>query len=166
MEKFKRLARWDYVGNLKRELNIPVAGNGDLQTSEDLVRRSAGPCNAVMVGRAAVRQPWIFADAKDLFERDSREAADAAILRAETQRTQREDKREEQRDIEGIGIMFLELLSQYQPPEFHVSRAMRFFSFFCDNLKFGNYLKTQLNREKTLSGIESIWRGYFRTNES
>jgi len=35
-EKFKRLARWDYVGALRRELKIPVAGNGDIACAEDL----------------------------------------------------------------------------------------------------------------------------------
>jgi tRNA-dihydrouridine synthase len=142
-EKFKRLARWDYVGRLRQELKIPVAGNGDIACAEDIVRRAAGPCDAVMVGRAAVRQPWIFAWAREL------ESAGSASSVP---------------NIEEIGARFLELLSLYQPPEFHFSRAMRFFGFFCDNLKWGNYLKTQLNREKTLSGIEQVWREYFKND--
>jgi len=137
-EKFKRLARWEYVGRLRQELKIPVAGNGDIACAEDIVRRAAGPCDAVMVGRAAVRQPWIFAQAREI------KGANSVP------------------NIEETGVRFLELLSQYQPPEFHLSRAIRFFGFFCDNLKWGNYLKTQLNREKTLSGIERVWRKYFR----
>jgi tRNA-dihydrouridine synthase B len=134
-EKFKRFAKWEYIGKLRQELKIPVAGNGDIACAEDIVRRAAGPCDAVMVGRAAVRQPWIFAQAREI---------------------------EIVPNIEETGVRFLELLSQYQPPEFHLSRAMRFFGFFCDNLKWGNYLKTQLNREKTLLGIEQAWRKYFK----
>jgi tRNA-dihydrouridine synthase len=136
MEKFKKLSRWDYVGMLKKKLKIPVAGNGDVADAGGLVRRAEGDCDAVMVGRAAVRQPWIFAAAK---------AGGAFSVP----------------DIEGTGLQFLELLARCQPPEFHVSRAMRFFGFFCDNLKWGNYLKTQLNRQKTLSGIEQVWRKHF-----
>jgi tRNA-dihydrouridine synthase len=98
-----------------------------------------------MVGRAAVRQPWIFAQAREI-ERASSERASFVP------------------NIEETGIRFLELLAQYQPPEFHFSRAMRFFGFFCDNLKWGNYLKTRINREKTLSGIERVWREYFKEN--
>jgi len=139
-EKFKRLARWEYVGRLKKELKIPVAGNGDISCAEDLVRRAAGPCDAVMVGRAAVRQPWIFAQAREI------EAAKTGFVS----------------NIEGTGVRFLELLARYQPPDFHLSRAIRFFGFFCDNLKWGNYLKTMLNREKTLSGIEKVWVEYFK----
>jgi tRNA-dihydrouridine synthase len=143
-EKFKRLARWEYVGRLRQELKIPVAGNGDIADAEGLVRRAEGPCDAVMVGRAAVRQPWIFSRARAL-------SLETGSVTAP--------------NIEATGVRFLDLLSQYQPPEFHFSRAMRFFGFFCDNLKWGNYLKTRLNREKTLSDIEQVWREYFKENE-
>ena len=141
-EKFKRLARWEYVGRLKQELKIPVAGNGDIACAGELVRRAEGPCDAVMVGRAAVRQPWIFAEARSLLQKTSSVP-----------------------NIEETGLRFLELLSRYQPPEFHLSRAKRFFGFFCDNLKWGNYLKNQINREETLSGIERVWREHFRGEE-
>jgi tRNA-dihydrouridine synthase len=131
-EKFKRSARWDYVGTLRAELRIPVAGNGDIETAEDLIRRASGPCDAVMVGRAAVRQPWIFS-----------QVTVTGDCHLET------------------GLRFLELLGRFQPPEFHLSRTRRFFGFFCDNLKWGNYLKTLLNREDSLAGIERVWRGHF-----
>jgi len=148
-EKFKRLARWEYVGRLKQELKIPVAGNGDISTPKELVRRAEdGSCDAVMAGRAAVRQPWIFAQAREIEGTGSNSNKTIPVP-----------------NIEETGLCFLELLTQYQPPDFHISRAMRFFGFFCDNLKWGNYLKTQLNREKTLSGIEMVWKGYFKLNE-
>ena len=146
-EKFKRLARWDYVGRLKQELKIPVAGNGDIACAEDLVRRAAGPCDAVMAGRAAVRRPWIFAEARQIEGANLSPDLSSAPIKP---------------NIEETGIRFLELLAQYQPPDFHLSRAIRFFGFFCDNLKWGNYLKIQMNREKTLSGIEQAWRKYFK----
>ncbi|GHV96659.1 tRNA-dihydrouridine synthase [Spirochaetia bacterium] len=133
LEKFKRLARWDYVGKLRQELGIPVAGNGDIASVADLLRRAAGHgFGPIMVGRAAVRQPWIFA-----------QKVPGTI------------------SIEETGLRFLELLGRYQPVEFHLSRARLFFSYFCDNLKWGNYLKNLLNREETLAGIERVWRGYF-----
>ena len=136
-EKFKRLARWEYVGLLGKELKIPVAGNGDIASPEDLVRRASGPCSAVMAGRAAVRLPWIFAAARE---------GSVSV------------------NIEETGLKFLELLSRYQPPDFHVSRAKRFFGFFCDNLKWGTFLKNQINRENSLARIEQVWRGYFLEN--
>jgi len=143
-EKFKRLARWEYVGALRQELTIPVAGNGDIACAQDLVRRAAGPCDAVMVGRAAVRQPWLFAEARKIEEERALSPRLSSVP-----------------SLEETGLRFVELLARYQPPEFHVSRAKRFFGFFCDNLKWGNFLKNQLNREDTLSGIERVWREHF-----
>ena len=142
-EKFKRKARWDYVSALKKELRVPVAGNGDIASAAEMLERST-ECDAVMVGRLAVRRPWVFAEARRLQAQAAGTApADMAV------------------DIEETGLRFLELLSRYQPPEFHISRARRFFSYFCDNLKWGNYLKNLLNREMSLVGIERAWRGYF-----
>jgi len=146
-EKFKRLARWDYVGKLRAELKIPVAGNGDIGSAEELVKRAAGPCDAVMVGRAAVKQPWIFAEAKRrVFYHEPHEPIRTG---------------EKGYDIEGIGLRFIELLAIHQPQEFHVSRAKRFFGFFCENLKWGTFVYNQINREGTLMGIEKVWRETF-----
>ena len=142
-EKFRRSARWDYVGELRRQLGVPVAGNGDIASAANLCRRAAGPCDAVMVGRAAVRQPWLFAQARTLETQGGDPRGNVHI------------------SLEETGLRFLELLARHQPPEFHLSRARRFFSFFCDNLKWGNYLKTLLNREENPAGIERVWRTYF-----
>jgi len=148
-QKFKRLARWGYVEMLKNELKIPVAGNGDIANAQELVRRAGSSCDAVMVGRAAVRQPWIFAQAKAMED-----------THTETQR-HGERREEESFNIEEVGLRFIELLAEHQPPEFHISRARRFFAFFCENLKWGTNLKNRINREETLAGIEKQWQEYF-----
>ena len=164
MEKFKRTARWDYVGNLRQELKIPVAGNGDIGSAEDIVRRAGGPCDAVMVGRAAVRHPWIFAQARRGEEGEKISPQISADLRGGFGEGVQSEKTESFTvpDIEEVGVRFLELLAKHQPPEFHISRARRFFGFFCDNLKWGNFLKNQLNKEETLSGVERVWREFFK----
>jgi tRNA-dihydrouridine synthase len=147
-EKFKRPARWDYVERLRGELGIPVAGNGDIGSPAELAaRRRGGPA---MVGRAAVRQPWIFAAAR--FPAPEIPAATAGKNAGGGDRLI---------DLEKTGLRFLELLAQYQPPEFHLSRGRRFFHYFCDNLKWGTHVKNLLNREQDLAGIERAWRGYF-----
>jgi len=156
-EKFKRFARWDYVGRLKNELKIPVAGNGDISSAQELVRRAQGNCDAVMVGRAAVQMPWIFAHAREI-EKEENSKAYSPSLQAEAGHTLP--------PLEEIGTRFIELLSIYQPPDFHVSRAKRFFSFFCNNLKWANHLKNQINREDSLAGIERVWRDFFKTADT
>ncbi len=54
-------ARWEYIQAVKAAVKIPVIGNGDVRTPEDacaLIDKSG--CDAVMIGRAAPANPWIF----------------------------------------------------------------------------------------------------------
>jgi tRNA-dihydrouridine synthase B len=54
-------ANWDVIAEVKAAVKIPVIGNGDVKTVADIDRMKAYTgCEAVMIGRAAVGNPWIF----------------------------------------------------------------------------------------------------------
>ena len=60
-------ADWTRIAELKRAVSIPVVGNGDIETAQDAVAmfRETG-CDAVMAGRATMKNPWIFRQIADL----------------------------------------------------------------------------------------------------
>ncbi|MCC0633090.1 MULTISPECIES: tRNA dihydrouridine synthase DusB [unclassified Clostridioides] len=54
-------ADWDIIADIKKNLNIPVIGNGDVFTIEDSINMlDKTGCDAIMIGRGAQGNPWIF----------------------------------------------------------------------------------------------------------
>jgi nifR3 family TIM-barrel protein len=54
-------AQWEWIAQVKQAVGIPVVGNGDIRTPEDAAAMVVQTgCDAVMIGRAAAANPWIF----------------------------------------------------------------------------------------------------------
>jgi nifR3 family TIM-barrel protein len=62
-------ADWSYIKQVKEAVNIPVMGNGDVRTPQDALRMlEETECDAVMVGRAALGNPWVIKRMVDYVE--------------------------------------------------------------------------------------------------
>jgi tRNA-dihydrouridine synthase B len=64
---FSGVADWDLIRKIKAEVSIPIIGNGDVRQPEQVEKiRALTGCDGVMIGRAAMGNPWIFRQAKQL----------------------------------------------------------------------------------------------------
>ena len=62
-------ANWDVIDAVARAVSVPVIGNGDIHCGADLVRRKTETAvSGVMIGRAAMQNPWVFREAKYYLE--------------------------------------------------------------------------------------------------
>ena len=69
---FKGKANWNLIKELKQQMSIPVIGNGDINTVEDAQKMiSLTGCDAVMVGRAVMKNPFILSQIDDCLETGS-----------------------------------------------------------------------------------------------
>ncbi len=79
-KRFARPAQWAWIREVKAKLNIPIIGNGDVLTAQDVLTmfQETG-CDAVMIGRAAVHHPTIFREAEALLRGWQPEPAPSAL---------------------------------------------------------------------------------------
>ena len=60
-QRYSGEADWDAIAEVKSAVNIPVVGSGDVRTVADIQRmKQHTNCDAVMIGRGAIANPWIF----------------------------------------------------------------------------------------------------------
>ena len=143
-QSYARPALHEYTAALAKDLPVPVYGNGDIDSAEKLqiATKRYLSCAGWMIGRAAVRKPWIFKE----------------ICR---KRVVESDNAPYRIDLEQTAVSFLQYLETEQPPEFFLTRAQRFFQFYCDNFSFAHYCRTQLLRARSREEMVQILHTYF-----
>jgi tRNA-dihydrouridine synthase B len=135
-----RTARQMYTGSadrreiaqLKSALSIPVVGNGDVETAEDVLAmlRETG-CDGVMIGRATMKNPWIF-----------RQAADRLAGR-----TPREATAEERRDLMLWHFGQIEATARDEREALHKLRTMT--GWYTHGLENGKALRVRISGLQT-----------------
>ena len=165
-QSYARPALHEYTAALAKDLAIPVYGNGDINSAEKLQTTAQHyPCAGWMIGRAAVQMPWIF---KEIRRKHAEPGAGIAHA-AETDGARAVDTVSDgasnfapyRIDLEQTALSFLQYLETEQPPEFFLTRAQRFFQFYCDNLSFAHYCRTRLLRAQSREEMERVLHTYF-----
>jgi len=147
-QKFRRRVDHSFTARLAAELDIPVVANGDIGSAGDCrAVLSSGPVYATMIGRSAVRQPWIFGALREELSRD--EAA------------RRSSAPKSPHDLLAIGTRYIDLVEALLPPEWQRETCRRVFSYFAENVSFAHHLKFSLTNSPSLAEMRRVLIQYF-----
>lgn len=153
-EKLSRPVRKFFAEELVARLSqkgVDVIFNGNVRDAQSAAQvfEECPNVTGIMISRAAVQKPWIFAQ-----------------LRAELEKyfcaNERGEKSSADKiDLLELGLEYIENLQRFQPQEFFRTRMQRFFSYYCDNFSFAHYIKTKMLNSRTREEAEENLHAYF-----
>ena len=142
-EKFEGEAHWDMIGAAKQAVGIPVIGNGDVRTHADATRMlEMTGCDAVMVGRAAFGDPWVFRRMRAWHERGETLSPPTAAERL------------------AAGIRHLQMMVE-EFGEASATREMRkHLAWYIKGLPHSARVREQVNHTTTTLALTALLAGY------
>ena len=127
-------ADWDIIKEVKEILDIPVIGNGDVHSLQDAQRmKHLTGCDGVMIGRAAMGNPWIF---------NEEEAEVLPLVRLETCKD-----------------FFMELL-ETRPEKVALGEIRKHASWFTKGLRGSGEFRNQINKTQTVQEVLTVIKIY------
>jgi tRNA-dihydrouridine synthase B len=134
-DRRSRPPRWEYIARVKKAVDIPVVGNGNVFDARDCENMLATTgCDGVMLGRLAIVRPWTFAcwtenfaPPEDIYQRCALELA-------------------------------ANLARRFDPPT-ALRRFHKFITYYAANFRFGHSLYAQISKASSLEdAVESLKR--------
>jgi len=145
-EKFEGQAHWEMIGEAKRGVNVPVIGNGDVRTADDAIRMlETTGCDAVMLGRAAFGDPWVFRRVRAFHERGETLPPPTAAERLEA------------------GVRHLAMMVREIGPEAAAREMRKHVAWYIKGLPHSARVREQVNRTRTAAELTDLLRDYLAT---
>jgi tRNA-dihydrouridine synthase B len=139
---YSGLSDWNRIAATKAAVNIPVIGNGDILTPEDAVRMFRETnCDAVMIGRTAASNPWIFRQIAEYLE------------------TGRYFQPSEEDRYQIMSQYYSMLIAQELPDA--VGKMKQFATYFTHGVRNGSKLRTEIHRGTSAGQIIDIVDAFF-----
>jgi nifR3 family TIM-barrel protein len=140
-------ADWALIKKVKKNLTIPVIGNGDIWCSDDAFRMiEQTHCDFVMVARGAVRNPWIF---------------------KEVQYKQLGKQSVETFQTEWLDLVFehLDLAKKYNGEQRSVKEMRKFLAFYLKGKPGASNIRRLIHTLNSIDEIKDILMDYYKANE-
>ena len=148
-QMYRGNADWQRIARLKQALSIPVVGNGDIETAGDVLRMlDETGCDAVMIGRASMKNPWIYRQA-------------AALMAG---RVPEEPTLEDRREL--IMAHFRLLMEQEDDAKFALHKLRTFTGWYTHGLAGGKQLRMQINQLSTPDAFLAAVERFFERSRA
>jgi len=133
-QQFTGNADWQYIKELKEILDIPIIGNGDVCSYDDYKQMiDYTKCDAVMIGRAALGNPWIF---KKILNKDSEETKLS--------------------DIKEMCIYHVDLLNKNKPKPVAVNLSKKHLSYYLKSFNGASTIRKEIMKSDNVSDMLDI----------
>ena len=132
-------ADWEIIRKVKERVKIPVIGNGDLKTPEDVIRmgKETG-CDAFMIARGAQGNPWIFRRMQVFFE--TGECPPAPELD----------------EIIAMILRHARMLCDFKEERIGMREMRKHAAWYTTGLRGASELRRSINRVETIRGMEEL----------
>jgi tRNA-dihydrouridine synthase B len=156
-------ANWEWIAAVKDAVKIPVIGNGDVRTPEDacaIVMQTG--CDAVMIGRMAPSNPWIFRQIEQYSSMLRVGAHPSAAVSSELRHASSPfpyDQPTEQDRYEMIRTYFQMLIEEELPDA--VGKMKQFASWFTHGVPGGAHLRKEIYESKVAPEVLARVEDFF-----
>ena len=142
-EKFEGVAHWELIGEARKAVAVPVIGNGDVRTAADAARMlELTGCDAVMLGRAAFGDPWVFRRVRAFHERGAELPPPGAAERL------------------AAGLRHLGMMVESVGAEAAAREMRKHVAWYIKGLPNSARVREQVNRTRSVEEMAELLRGY------